>query len=429
MTIIQVVENERLPIERSGGPRALTPRQAEILEKLLKEKRLSHAVEREFQAMRFSSYCGVISLGSDTIEILPKIHGSGNDPQVGREVLLPMLSLAQDMKISPVNMANMNKPQHSLLDIFILNFCEKLRVQLHKGVLLHYMLHEDTLPVLRGRLLLGHQLKLNSGRWDRLHCAFDELTEDNEYNQYIKCALKTAHRQAHSLQAKRATTELLYRFDSVTSQRPEECRNWLLPERRDTKRFNDVLRQCRWFLRGLGPDVTAGARRSFAILFNMNQLFEEFITAKLRKETCGRSFQIRAQAPRRWLVQEEDGSEKFQLRPDITFNSDDQVLVILDTKWKVLDGQKNKYGISQADLYQMIAYGTRYQCNKLTLVYPRQDGMPKKVVLHVQETDLTITVRCVNLQKLIKPGRLDAQLRKVVEKAERETERALPAAA
>ena len=272
MTIIQVVENNRLPIEKSGGSCALTPRQAE---QLLREKRLSHAVKREFEAVRFSSYCGVIGLGNDTIEILPKIYGAGNDPQAGREVLLPMLSLAQDMKISPVDMASMNEPQRPLLDIFILNFCEKLLVQLHKGALLRYMLREDALPVLRGRLLLDRQLKLNSGPWDRLYCAFDELTEDNEYNQYIKCALKIAHRQAHSLRAKRTTTELLYRFDSVCDRRPEECRLWSLPERPETKRFNDVLQQCRWFLHGLGPDVTAGKRRSFSILFNMNLLFEE----------------------------------------------------------------------------------------------------------------------------------------------------------
>ena len=427
MTIIQVVENDRLPIERNGGSRALTPRQAEVLEKLLREKRLSHAVEREFQAMRFSSYCGVIGLGNDTIEILPKIHGSGNNPQAGREVLLPMLSVAWRMKISPVNIASMNKPQCSLLDIFILNFCEKLLVQLHKGVLLRYVLHEDTLPVLRGRLLLDRQLKLNSGRWDRLYCAFDELTEDNEYNQYIKCALNIAHRQAHSLRAKRATTELLCRFDSVTSRRPEECRSWSLPERRNTKRFNEVLRQSRWFLRGLGPDVTAGARRSFSILFDMNRLFEEFITAKLRQETRGRGFQVRAQTPQHHLVQEEGGSERFQLKPDITFNSDDRVFAILDTKWKILGGQRSKYGISQADLYQMIAYGTRYQCNKLTLIYPWQDGIPQKVVLHVQATDLTITVRCVSLQKLVKSNHLDAQLHEVVREAE--CLAALPAAA
>ena len=339
-----------------------------------------------------------------------------------------MLYLARRMNIAPVGAAGVNLQRHRLLDVFIRNFCEELFTQLRKGALLRYVHREDNLPVLRGRLLIDRQLKLNSGHQGRLYCAFDELIEDNIYNQYIKCALKVVHGQARSLPAKRATTELLYRFDGVRDYRPEECRGWSLPERRDAKRFESVFRQCGWFLRGLGQDVRAGERESLSVLFDMNRLFEDFVAAKLRKETRGCGFRVRAQGPQSPLVKEGD-IPRFRMKPDITFNAGGKVLAILDTKWKILSEQKDKYGIAQGDLYQMVAYGTRYRCPNLILIYPKQDRIQRdKIELRVLDTDpaMRIMVRFIDLERLVERG-LDAQLYEAV--AEVESLAALPAAA
>ena len=427
MTTIRVVEYGRLPIKKDGGECALTPRQKESLERLLPALPPG-AIRWGHKEVRFSQHCGVIGLGGDTIEILPKIYGQ-DDPGAGRNVLLRMLYLARRMNIAPVGAAGINLQRHRLLDVFIRHFCEELFAQLRKGALLRYVHREDNLPVLRGRLLIDRQLKLNSGHQGRLYCAFDELVEDNIYNQYIKCALKVVHSQARSLPAKRATTELLYRFDGVRDFPPRECRGWSLPERRDAKRFAGVFRQCGWFLRGLGQDVRAGERESLSVLFDMNRLFEDFIAAKLRKETHGCGFRVRAQGPQSPLVKEGD-TPRFRMKPDITFMSpDNRVLAILDTKWKILSERKDKYGISQADLYQMIAYGTRYRCPNLTLVYPKQEKIQRdRIEFRVPGTDpeMRITVRFVDLERLAEHG-LDAQLGEAVDEAERLA--ALPAAA
>ena len=429
MTTVRVTEHARLPIKKDGGPRALTPRQAEVLRE--QQGTLpGGAVRWGHKEVRFAQYCGVIGLGRDTLEVLPKIYGKGDAPEAGRRVLLRMLYLARHMKISPVGAAGIDLQRHHLLDVFIRHFCEELFAQFRKGALLRYVHREDNLPVLRGRLLIDRQLKLNSGHQGRLYCSFDELVEDNVYNQYIKCVLQVVHGQARSLAAKRPATELLYRFDGVRDRRPEECRDWKLPERRDAKRFESVFRQCGWFLRGLGQDVRAGKRESLSVLFNMNRLFEEFIVAKLRKETHSCGFRVRAQGPQRYLARETDGADRFLMKPDITFlGPDGRVLAVLDTKWKVLDSDADKYGISQGDLYQMVAYGTRYRCPNLTLIYPKQDRIRRdEIELRVPETDpeMRIMVRFVDLERLVERG-LDAQLSTAV--AEAESLAALPTAA
>ncbi|MBS3768573.1 MAG: hypothetical protein KGY75_10700, partial [Candidatus Cloacimonetes bacterium] len=48
--------------------------------------------------------------------------------------------------------------------------------------------------------------------------------------------------------------------------------------------------------------------------------------------------------------------------------------IILDTKWKNLTNKGKTYGISQSDIYQMYAYGKKYNnVNKIYLIYPYND--------------------------------------------------------
>ena len=340
-----------------------------------------------------------------------------------------MLYLAKRMKISPSGLAGINLQKNHLLDIFIHHFCDELFAQLHKGALLRYVHREENLSALRGRLLIDRQLKLNSHR-PRLYCAFDELDEDNKYNQYIKCALKVAHRRAYSQQARRAAAELLHRFDRVRDYPPTKFHDWVPPEQRETKRFAGVFRQCGWFLRGLGQDVRAGEQESLSVLFNMNQLFEEFIAAKLRKETHGRGFRVQAQGPQCHLAREADGSSRFLMKPDITFlGPGERVLAVLDTKWKAWSEGKTAYGVVGDDMYQIVAYGMRYQCRNLTLVYPKQKKIQRdRIDFRINRTDpeMQVTVRFVDLERLVERG-LDEQLSEAVAEAERLA--ALPAAA
>ncbi len=88
-----------------------------------------------------------------------------------------------------------------------------------------------------------------------------------------------------------------------------------------------------------------------------------------------------------------NNSNVFQLKPDLAIyeknllNNDKKLLSILDTKWKLID-QNTKYdngnedkkaGISQADMYQMFAYGNKYLNGEgcLVLIYPKSDKFNK----------------------------------------------------
>ena len=413
MAVIRVVEHACLSTKKDGSSTRLTPYHIKALERLNPVLPPS-AITWGYQSVRFSQYCGVLGLGSDTIEILPKIYGQDGNYAIARNVLLRMLYAARKMRMPQVGSAAIDMQKHHLLDVFILHFCEELFAQLHKGALLLYVDRSANLRVLRGKLALDRHLKLNRAHKDRIYCEYDELEEDNEYNQYIKCALKIAHDRARSIQAKRNTTELLYRFGAVSDRTIVECRKMPLRSNRNTSRFDYVFQQCDWFLRGLGQNVTAGDQKSLSLMFDMNKLFESFVATKIKKVAKRNGCHIKTQGPMRRLAYG-SGGIKFSLMPDIVLlDSQERIIGILDTKWKILRGSKSKYGISSADLYQMVVYGVRYQCNRLILLYPKQDEMPwDRIELELDESDLKITVLLLDLQQLVRGE--DSQLQKEVD--------------
>jgi len=69
----------------------------------------------------------------------------------------------------------------------------------------------------------------------------------------------------------------------------------------------------------------------------------------------------------------------FPLRPDIgvRLRHNDQVVCLLDTKWKLLDWSPSskeasfkRVKVSPADMYQMYAYGNQYDAPTTVLLYP-----------------------------------------------------------
>jgi len=85
----------------------------------------------------------------------------------------------------------------------------------------------------------------------------------------------------------------------------------------------------------------------------------------------------------------------FLLKPDITTNCGDSMRVIIDVKYK--NAGKN---VSQVDIYQMLAYAVRYNCENIYLVYPKMmdssiDGgilVDYKIKLEILNKDISIKI-------------------------------------
>jgi len=392
---ITLIEHELLPIvtKRSKGQKALSEIHAATLGKL--EKNLpAKTFSWGRRTVKFAHYCGVISLGNLSLEILPKIYGKESEPGVSRQALIRMLVKARLLKSHRGSTANIALQKHALLDIFILHFCDQLHAELMQGMIRHYVERNENLNVLRGRLLVEQQFKHNLAHKERLYCRYDELSADNIHNQIIRYVLRLMMKMSTGVEVKKQLSELLMRFNGISdiTVTIETIDN--LQFDRSNCRYEAILKQCRWFMQGLHPDVLAGHESCVTLLFDMNRLFESYVANIYKKLALIGGHHLREQGPQKYMVWREDQNEQiFLMKPDMVFlDSESNILSIADAKWKILDEKEKKLGISQADLYQMAGYAMRYGTDQLALIYPKQKQLQSAVDLQLQGSHVRVKI-------------------------------------
>ena len=150
----------------------------------------------------------------------------------------------------------------------------------------------------------------------------------------------------------------------------------------------------------MGKSFTSftGSAVAFALLFPMEALFESYVAAQLRKVLDVSDYSISVQE-RKYYLFDEPG-ERFLLKPDIVVRDKKQGgIYVMDTKWKVLDGVKKNYGISQADMYQMYAYHKKYSAESVTMIYPLSEKVGEGEEIWFRAKD-GVSVRVVLLDLL-----------------------------
>lgn len=130
------------------------------------------------------------------------------------------------------------------------------------------------------------------------------------------------------------------------------------------------------------------------MLFPMEELFERYVYRVLSKRLVA-GYSMKDQAQSEYLARH-NGKPIFQLKPDILVKKGSYNYCIMDTKWKLLDqsaGESGlKYKLSQADFYQMFAYGHKYldATGRLLLIFPRHSGFQEGLPPFVLEPELEL---------------------------------------
>lgn len=366
-----VREHERIPVvaeRQRADERALTVAESELLLRTCERERIP-AVVGGYRSVKFRSYCGVIQAGSLVVEVLPKI---ALDDGFDRALLLRMIALASDFPLAAVDSDRLAVQGHSLLLALVRWYCDELLAQMHQGMLKQYVSVAEPLASIRGRWRPDVDALRHAGRRDRMHCEFDELTANNRYNQTLKAALRRVMplvRQSESVS--RRVSQLLGWMVDVDDGPVRAAQVDELPLNRLTQRYSRALMMARWFLSEESPDLSRGRESGLALLFDMNALFQRSLGALLRR-VLPKGLHLREEGPRRHLAKDELGQRQFQMRPDLCILRGDEVLAIVDAKWKLLDPSVNggQPGVAQADAYQLHAYASAYGCSRVALWYP-----------------------------------------------------------
>lgn len=334
-----------------------------------KVKVFQHGARRTLIAQNF---VGVIQLDSFQIEVLPKIEAE--ERQVRRN-LLEMVATTLDLTLLGEEFGLLDRTDQTVIDVLVQLYCRQLWKVVHKGLTRRYVEQRESLTVMRGRLNLAAQLRHNFARPERMDCTFDVLTQDNPLNQAIKAALRVLQKNALKGGSARSINELLFCFDEIADVAPGSIRWDQLTTDRMSEPYRPLVQLSRLFIEDMSPDITAGHGDGFAVLFDMNKLFEEYVGRQMRRINKVAGLKTQLQGPVRHLARREGGSECFQLRPDIVVMRDGDPSVVIDTKWKRLKASASGDDVATADLYQMFAYAKQYLAASVVLLYPHHPGL------------------------------------------------------
>lgn len=333
------------------------------------------------------NYVGVIQTkDGTTIEILPKISNVDSDEE-SKEILIKMLKTLRKSPFKNFNMANLKSSKMPLLEIFITMFLEGLSKLVQKGIKSDYITKEENLKFLKGKLKIGEQIKHNTIHKERFYVEYQEFSSDRVENRLIKTTLKFLYKKAKTNKNQQRIREFLFVFDEISTCQDIKIDFSKVKPNRQMKDYEQVLLWCKTFLLENSFSPYRGNDVAFALLFDMNLLFESYVGHYLKQKGLDVSLQ-----DQKYHLAYENGNGKFRLKPDIVITENIgniENIIVADTKWKILSEDKTHQGVSQADMYQLYAYGTKYKnCKDMYLIYPKdkmEDG--KNYKYFSEETD------------------------------------------
>lgn len=344
--------------------------------------------------LQAQNYVGIIQTKSgDSLEILPKIHdndNSNNEEVVenSKKILLTMLKTLKNHPFKNINIANLKSLNLPLLEIFISMFLDEVSKLIKIGIKSDYVELEDNLKFLKGKLKISEQIRKNIVHKERFYVCYQEFSIDRAENRLIKSALEFLYKHSKSSKNQRLIREYLFIFDEISSSSDINADFSRLKLNRQTKHYEQALLWSKIFLQNKSFSPYRGSDVAFALLFDMNRLFESYVGNFIKKKLPNAILQHRG----KYLTEKPRG---FALKPDIFLRYKNQNY-IADTKWKIVE---SKDDISQADLYQLYAYGKKYNCSKLYLIYPRISGVDQKAMKFRYENNMWLNVLYFDLEK------------------------------
>lgn len=326
-------------------------------------------------------YVGIIGLdGNQPLRFKPRFG----------EELLPLLKYVKSLENNDL-IFDENRPVKMekgiyFFDIIGFLFCNQLKEVMERGILKKYLIHEDNMAYLKGKLLFRDHVKQNSFKQNRFYCAYDDITFDNLENQSVLYALSCLTKLV-SAGNKNLLKELHYYLaqiqDEITHRviEPHELEH--ITFNRINEHYEELLKTSKIIIESIYyKSISSEESMGYSFLVDMNKIFQQTVTGLLEEILIENhpGYELRSEKRIASLVKD----ESIKIRPDILIKGPKNVLVI-DTKYKKED--------RAADYYQIIAYVIALKdidakCHKGCLIYPScEDKKDIKRTLYTSLSD------------------------------------------
>ncbi len=340
--------------------------------------------------IKSNKYVGVVHYEDKKINLLPKIFFDSDKEYSTNEInqiqnhILWWLSYCRKIKF-PNYQTSLGSAKSDFFEVLIYLFSKYTRELLNNSIYQQYEEVNRELSFIKGRLNTNEYINenLSKGKWHKLNCTYDAFVLDNEFNRIIKYVTTLLFNVTFSQDNKKNLREILFILDEVSDKRAttEQCArisfNPMFGE------FETVRDYCQLFLTNCVSFDYKNDLKLFAFLLPMEYVFEDFIFGFIEKEI--ETVTAKAQRSDTYL----DEAKTFNLKPDLFLITEGKSL-IADTKYKIVysDESDPKKGISQNDLYQMLAYAIRFEVDNIILFYPNtiKENQDNSTELTIRDT-------------------------------------------
>jgi 5-methylcytosine-specific restriction enzyme subunit McrC len=360
---------------------SLTVAQRDALRNLVPDLRIEAAPgESSAYLLTPGSRVGAVALEDLAVEILPKLS-------IQRVLFLVSYSLG--LAKWGDRPFEMTMPD-SLVEAIVPIFAHHLERALRRGVLQGYRTEEDALMGVRGRIRFDDQARRRFGILLPVEVRFDDFTEDILENRLLKGALAVLGTLRLRSESSRQSLRRFNHVLDLVSLQTYNARN--VPQINYTRlneHYRAAVEWARLILRFGAAEIRHGKALATTVLFDMNDVFEDFVRVALREElgVTSREFPSGRECPSLVL----DRAHRIALEPDLTWWSAKRCRFVGDVKYKAV----NVAGVKHPDLYQLLAYATASGLPSGLLVYASGEGKPAThditlagKLLHVRSLEL-----------------------------------------
>lgn len=337
------------------------------------------AFRRDFNGIYSTSYVGTIKAKDLHIDILPKIYKKNRDETQAIKNFLLMLSFCENLNIKTLDLKSLrvnNGFFESLASIFSKKLLETLKMNYYR----EYSLVEEELKYLKGRLILKKQIRKVD--ISKLCCGYFKYTDNIELHKKLKLVSYFLTFIVKSSEIQRLLKDILSIYNNVDLDFSIVNRQSIVNINKLNFSYTPLLNFADLFLQSKTFQLVSenGNGTFFSFLFDMNIIFESFISKIIRSEwnlirervEKLRNCNIKLQAKRKYLI-EGPSKKLFGLRPDIVIfekKGKTNYKAIIDIKYKILNLNREDLGMDQNDVYQMYAYLGKYNSPIGILIYP-----------------------------------------------------------
>ena len=246
-------------------------------------------------------------------------------------------------------------------DLFAAILSKGVAQQLKQGLYREYITKHETLSIMRGKLDMQETIRNRIQRKQKLACEFDELSENNLFNQILKTTLHYLVRDdGVASDRKAALKKLLVFFDRIDLLDPSGISWSRLHYQRNNRNYELLMNICYFVLDGMLQTTDKGEYKMMAFSDeHMARLYERFILEYYRQHHTYLNAVKAAQV--KWDLVGDNSDSMIRFLPimqtDIFLRMKEKVL-ILDAKYygRTLQHQYDKYTLHSGNIYQIFTY-------------------------------------------------------------------------